>query len=288
MNPETALGVPVEARDAEVAALLGPRAVARPPPLLVKMCVLGEAGVGKTALVRRIVNDEFDDDTRVTVGIDFSQRTIDGVPAAQQGRRVALQFWDTAGQERYARLMPVYMRDTDMVVLVYALPTDGTPPRAVQTQRVLEYASRVLEAQRDRTEPLPIVVVGAKLDLVLATPTPAWTKALHDWWLTVLAPVCTGTDRVPAPPCTATLSFFEASARTRAGIDQLLVALDAYAVAHVARRIAKTLRRISSSGGPARDHDGPGDIVHLGPAATPAQQAPQTPGQSGCACGGSG
>ena len=63
------------------------------PPLVV---LIGESGVGKTNLLSRFTRNEFNHDSRTTIGVEFSTRTILVGDAL-----VKAQIWDTAGLERY-------------------------------------------------------------------------------------------------------------------------------------------------------------------------------------------
>lgn len=48
------------------------------------------------------------------LGIDFKIRTIE-----LDGKKIKLQIWDTAGQERFRSLIPSYIRDSSVAVVVY-------------------------------------------------------------------------------------------------------------------------------------------------------------------------
>jgi small GTP-binding protein len=63
---------------------------------LYKVLLIGEAGVGKTALLRRFCDDTYGESYLCTIGVDFKIKTlnIDGI-------RAKIQLWDTAGQERF-------------------------------------------------------------------------------------------------------------------------------------------------------------------------------------------
>jgi small GTP-binding protein len=79
-----------------------------------KLVFLGSSGVGKTSLVNRYILNSFDKDYSATVGIDFFTKPI------QVGdRTVNLQIWDTAGQERFRSLIPFYIRDSSIAIIVY-------------------------------------------------------------------------------------------------------------------------------------------------------------------------
>ena len=51
---------------------------------------------------------------QATIGIDFLSKTM-----YLEDRTVRLQLWDTAGQERFRSLIPSYIRDSSVAVLVY-------------------------------------------------------------------------------------------------------------------------------------------------------------------------
>ena len=60
-----------------------------------QILMLGDAGVGKTSISRRFVDDEFLNNYIHTIGIDFLEKVIDC-----ENQKVKLQIWDTAGQDR--------------------------------------------------------------------------------------------------------------------------------------------------------------------------------------------
>lgn len=77
-----------------------------------KVVLLGDAGSGKTCLLRRFMNDTFDALTQPTVGAAFGTKTL----ATEQGP-VSLQIWDTAGQERYQALANLYYRNANAAII---------------------------------------------------------------------------------------------------------------------------------------------------------------------------
>ena len=52
--------------------------------------------------------------SQATIGIDFLSKTM-----YLEDRTVRLQLWDTAGQERFRSLIPSYIRDSSVAVIVY-------------------------------------------------------------------------------------------------------------------------------------------------------------------------
>jgi len=86
---------------------------------LVKVVLCGAPGVGKTSLLRRIVNDPheaFSDNQKSTIGVDFKSVEI---VAKETGNTVRFQIWDTAGQERFKAVSSSYFRGSHIFLYVY-------------------------------------------------------------------------------------------------------------------------------------------------------------------------
>ena len=78
--------------------------------------------VGKTSLITRFMYDTFDNTYQATIGIDFLSKTM-----YLDDRTVRLQLWDTAGQERFRSLIPSYIRDSTVAVVVYDITSEFAP-----------------------------------------------------------------------------------------------------------------------------------------------------------------
>src|SRR3569832_2011329 len=79
-----------------------------------KLVFLGDQSVGKTSIITRFMYDNFARHYQATIGIDFLSNTM-----YLEDRSVRLQLWDTAGQERFRSLIPSYIRDSSVAVVVY-------------------------------------------------------------------------------------------------------------------------------------------------------------------------
>ena len=60
-----------------------------------KVVLIGDSGVGKSQLLNRFSRNEFNLDSKATVGVEFQTRTI-----TIDSKTIKAQIWDTAGQER--------------------------------------------------------------------------------------------------------------------------------------------------------------------------------------------
>lgn len=81
---------------------------------LIKVIVIGNSAVGKTALVKRYAQNCFEDKYDSTIGIDFASRNI-----YINDINVKVQIWDTAGQERFHSITKSYMRGVQGAIFVF-------------------------------------------------------------------------------------------------------------------------------------------------------------------------
>ncbi|KAL2050213.1 hypothetical protein ABVK25_009574 [Lepraria finkii] len=116
-----------------------------------KLVFLGEQSVGKTSLITRFMYDSFDNMYQATIGIDFLSKTM-----YLEDRTVRLQLWDTAGQERFRSLIPSYIRDSSVAVVVY----DISNLKSFHNTR-----KWVDDVRGERGQDVIIVLVGNKTDL---------------------------------------------------------------------------------------------------------------------------
>ena len=79
-----------------------------------KLVFLGNQGVGKTSVIQRYVFDTFDEASNPTIGVDFVVKSIYSGESTYK-----FHFWDTAGQERFKTLIPSYIKDCQIAILVY-------------------------------------------------------------------------------------------------------------------------------------------------------------------------
>src|SRR5256886_8679432 len=79
-------------------------AVAGQKHLKAKVCLVGDVAVGKTSLIKRFVQDEFDDRYIATVGTKVTKKTVDvrwrGAPAS-----LDMMVWDIMGEKGFRALL---------------------------------------------------------------------------------------------------------------------------------------------------------------------------------------
>ena len=83
----------------------------------ISVITLGDKGVGKTSIIKRIHDDSFQEIMFSTMGINdfFIERNY-----TKRNIKIALCFKDTAGQELYKKIPLQYIRKSDIVLLVFS------------------------------------------------------------------------------------------------------------------------------------------------------------------------
>ncbi|CAD8176723.1 unnamed protein product [Paramecium octaurelia] len=83
---------------------------------LVKILLIGDSGVGKTNVLLRFCENNFQPSYLSTIGIDFKIKSID-----VEGKKIKMQIWDTAGQERFKTITQTYYKGAMGIILVYSV-----------------------------------------------------------------------------------------------------------------------------------------------------------------------
>ncbi|KAH9324405.1 hypothetical protein KI387_004583 [Taxus chinensis] len=118
---------------------------------LFKVVLLGDSGAGKSNLLLRFARNEFNMDSKSTIGVEFATRSIKVDDILIKG-----QIWDTAGQERYRAITNAYYRGALGALLVY----DITRHESFMN------IDKWLKELRDQSEPsIVLMLVGNKSDL---------------------------------------------------------------------------------------------------------------------------
>ena len=112
--------------------------------------LIGDSGVGKSNLLSRFTRNEFNLDSKSTIGVEFATRSIQ-----IDGKTIKAQIWDTAGQERYRAITSAYYRGAVGALLVYDIGKSSS----------FENVSRWLKELRDHADSnIVIMLVGNKTD----------------------------------------------------------------------------------------------------------------------------
>lgn len=123
---------------------------------LLKIILLGDAGVGKTALFSTYLHlKPPTPDYTTTIGVDFGHRML----RMKENQPLKLQLWDTAGQERFRSITRSYYRGAHIIFLLFDIT--HRPSFESLTSWVNDVGSTI--SNRDSTPPR-YFVVGTKAD----------------------------------------------------------------------------------------------------------------------------
>mmetsp|Transcript_10923 Transcript_10923/g.11062 ORF Transcript_10923/g.11062 Transcript_10923/m.11062 type:complete len:181 (+) Transcript_10923:27-569(+) len=119
---------------------------------LFKIVLIGDSGVGKSNLLSRFTKNEFNLESKATIGVEFATKTI----ITDNEQKVKAQIWDTAGQERYRAITSTYYRGAVGALLVYDITKEKT----------FESLDRwMLELEQFAEPGISTMIVGNKTDM---------------------------------------------------------------------------------------------------------------------------
>ena len=118
------------------------------------LITIGDCGVGKTSIIKRFVNNVFEEKTMLTIGLAFVHKEI----ILSNGKKILLKLVDTAGQEKYRALAKSYYKNSDGVLFVFSL----------EEKKSFDNLKNWIEAfnnYHNGKEGIPKLLVGNKCDL---------------------------------------------------------------------------------------------------------------------------
>ena len=81
-----------------------------------KVILVGEAGVGKTCIIVRFINNEYYEGAPSTTGANYASKVLE---FKEYNKSLQYEIWDTAGEERYRGLAKIFYKDAAIAILVY-------------------------------------------------------------------------------------------------------------------------------------------------------------------------
>ena len=116
-----------------------------------KIIFLGDQYVGKSSILNRFYQDRFEPDYQATIGLDFHSKNVE-----IKGTTIRLLLYDTAGQEKFKSLIPMYIRDANIIIVVYDISNKDS---------FIHTDHWVNETKDLKREDAIFVLVGNKIDL---------------------------------------------------------------------------------------------------------------------------
>ena len=119
----------------------------------IKIILLGNSGVGKTCIINRYVNNTYDPETDSTLGSNTSCKLI-----KKNNKSYMLNFWDTTGQEKYHSITNLFIKGSNIVILVYSVDS-------LSSFQGLDYWYKSIQEKLEGNNYI-LSIVGSKSDLI--------------------------------------------------------------------------------------------------------------------------
>ncbi len=87
----------------------------------IKILLVGDSGVGKSNILTRYAQDEFNQDSKATIGIELHNKAF-----KINDQYIKVHIWDTAGQERYKSITAAYYKGAKGAMIVYDITRPET------------------------------------------------------------------------------------------------------------------------------------------------------------------
>lgn len=126
------------------------------PEKLFKVIIIGDPTVGKTAFVKRYVQNSYTREYKGTVGVDFALKIV----KVSDTETIKLQLWDIAGQERFTWMTRVYYKDAHGCVIMFDLSNKNSFLNSLKWKKDVD-----TKCTKSDGSPIPCMLLGNKCDL---------------------------------------------------------------------------------------------------------------------------
>ena len=82
----------------------------------IKVILLGETAVGKTSIIKRYYEGQFNENEDSSLTMSYVDKTIE-----IDEEKYKLIIWDTIGQETYRSISKLFLNESKIVILVYSI-----------------------------------------------------------------------------------------------------------------------------------------------------------------------
>ena len=119
---------------------------------VMRLSIIGDSQTGKSSILNVYLGNDFTYDILSNIGID--KQSVE--KQMKDGNKIKIIFWDTAGQERFHSLSSGTIKNSQGIIICFAL----------NDKQSFENVVLWLEDVRNVSEKIPIVLFGNKCDLV--------------------------------------------------------------------------------------------------------------------------
>eukprot|EP01094_Clydonella_sp_ATCC50884_P020128 TRINITY_DN410_c0_g1_i1.p2 TRINITY_DN410_c0_g1~~TRINITY_DN410_c0_g1_i1.p2 ORF type:complete len:203 (-),score=69.78 TRINITY_DN410_c0_g1_i1:348-956(-) len=89
--------------------------------VIVKVGMVGDAQVGKTSMMVKYVEGNFDEDYIETLGVNFMEKTV-----SVRGIEVTFSIWDLGGSKEFINMLPLVCNDARAILFMFDLTRKST------------------------------------------------------------------------------------------------------------------------------------------------------------------
>lgn len=116
-----------------------------------KICVLGDGGVGKTALTIQLCSNHFVEEYDPTIEDSYRKQAI------IDNESCLLEILDTAGQEEFTALRDQWIRDCEGFYIIYSIISRSS------FEQILKFKEQIVRVKDEYKS--PVMLIGNKCDL---------------------------------------------------------------------------------------------------------------------------
>jgi GTP-binding protein of the ras superfamily involved in termination of M-phase len=100
---------------------LSPKSGKKKKKVTVKVGMVGDSQIGKTSLMVKYVEGNFNEDYIQTLGVNFMQKTI-----SLKNADITFSIWDLGGQQEYLHMLPLVCNDAVALLFMFDLSRKST------------------------------------------------------------------------------------------------------------------------------------------------------------------
>ena len=89
--------------------------------MMIKVILIGDSGVGKTNIMSKFLKNQFLENSKATVGVEFGSKLF-----IHENHKIKAQIWDTAGQEKYKAITGAYYKGSKGALVIYDITRKDT------------------------------------------------------------------------------------------------------------------------------------------------------------------
>ena len=119
----------------------------------VKVILLGDSGVGKSCIINRYINNAYDPNIESTLGSNACTKLVE-----KKSISYILNLWDTTGQEKYHSITNLFIKGSNIVILVYSI-------NSLSSFEGLDFWYKSVQEKLEG-ENYVLAVIGSKSDLI--------------------------------------------------------------------------------------------------------------------------